>query len=232
MTGRRHGNAPGILNRVVYLLFWLGFGSFLRVYFRLRSENRPKLKGAYMLAPNHTSYLDPLLLGAASYRRVTFMMTGLLYRSPLLGWFYRWNKAIPVAVNKGNREALRAARKVLRDGRVLSIFPEGGISRDGELLLGNPGAVSLVLGEGIPVIPVAIIGAHEAFGFRKAFPSPRRVTVRFGDPIPPAELSVPGGDRKQTLNLATRKIMQEIAKLSGQVSREDELERIREQKKD
>lgn len=229
--GPSHTIAPGVLNRAAYFLFWLGFGSILRVYFRLRSENRPKLQGAYMLAPNHTSFLDPLLVGAVSHRRITFMMTGLLYRSPLLGWFYRWNRAIPVSVHKGNREALRAARQVLRDGRVLSVFPEGGISRDGKLLLGNPGAVSLVLGEGVPVIPVAILGAHEAFGFRSAFPRPRRITVRFGDPIPPETLALPGGDRKQVLIHATRAIMREIARLSGQVAREDELERIRGSKK-
>lgn len=230
--GASHGSVPGVLNRAVYLLFWLGFGSILRVYFRLRSENRPRLPGAYVLAPNHTSLLDPLLLGAVSFRRVTFMMTGLLYRSPLLGWFYRWNRAIPVAVSKGNRDALRAARQVLRDGRVLSVFPEGGISRDGKLLLGNPGAVSLVLTEGVPVIPVAIIGSDRAFPFKSVLPRPHRITVRFGDPIPPEELTLPGGDRKQTLIRATRTIMREIARLSGQVAREDELERIRAQKKD
>ncbi len=225
------GTAPGIVNRVLFFLFWLGFGCFLRIYFRLRSENRPTLEGAYMLAPNHTSYLDPILLGAVSFRRVTFMMTALHYRSPLMGWFYRWNKAIPVGVRKGNRNALRMAEEVLREGRVLSVFPEGGISRDGKLLLGNPGAVSLALRQGVAVIPVAIDGAHDAFPFGSRFPKPHRITVRFGDPISPDELRSPGSDRKQTLNLATRAIMREIARLSGRVSREDELEEIRQRQK-
>ena len=96
----------------------------LRIYFRLGSENRPTLEGAYMLAPNHTSYLDPILLGAVSFRRVTFMMTALHYRSPLMGWFYRWNKAIPVAVRKGNRKALRMAQEVRMGIVFKSLIPD------------------------------------------------------------------------------------------------------------
>lgn len=228
--GSSHESPPGIVNRVTFLLFWLSFGALLRVYFRLRSRNRPKLKGAYVLAPNHTSYLDPILLGAVSWRRITFMMTGLLYRGPRLGWFYRWTAAIPVEARGGNRAGLRAARDVLRSGRVLSVFPEGGIGRDGRLLLGNPGVVSLVLNEGVPVVPVGIVGSHRAFPSGGGFPKPHRIEIRFGDPIPAEELRPPGRDRKQTLILATQRIMREIAVLTDQTAREDELLRFREQR--
>ena len=214
---------PGRLNNLLFWLFWATFGIAARLWFRVRVEGRPPLQGALVLAPNHTSYLDPILLGAVLRRRVTFLMTEVIWRSPLMGWFYRWNKAIPVSVRNGNREALRAARSVLEQGRVLGIFPEGGISRDGGLLLGNPGAVSLVLAAGAPILPVGIEGAHAAFPVGAWFPRPRRITIRFGAPILPAELEAAAPDRKTRLQAATTLIMQRIARLNGTSAREDEL---------
>lgn len=201
------------------LLFWL--------WFRLRVENHPRLTGAYVLAPNHSSFLDPLLLGTATRRRIIYLMTEVIWRSPWLNWFYRWTRTIPVAARGANRDALRAARTALRGGRVVGIFPEGGLSRDGALMLGNPGAVSLVLNEGVPIIPVGILGAGAALPARAAFPRPRKIIVRFGAPILPAELEALGADRKERLAGATRLIMQRIAELTGGTPREAELERLR-----
>ena len=153
---------PSLLNSATFWPFWLGVNVFGKLFFRVRVENRPKLEGGYVLAANHASYLDPLLLGSASRRRVTFLMTELVWRSPTMGWFYRWNRTIPLAARGGNRDAMRAARSVLQQGRVIGIFPEGGLSRDGRLMLGSPGAVSLVLNEEVPIVPVGICGAGDA----------------------------------------------------------------------
>lgn len=209
--------------------FW-AFRYWLRLLFclcfRIRVENPPRLRGAYVLAPNHSSFLDPLLLGACTRRRIVYLMTEVIWRSPWLGWFYRWTRTIPVAARGANREALRAARTALQQGRVVGIFPEGGLSRDGELLLGSPGAVSLVLNEAVPIIPVGIVGAHRALA-----PGGRlrlaKVVVRFGQPIMPSELAALGEGRKQRLAGATRLIMDRIAALTGATSREAELERLR-----
>jgi 1-acyl-sn-glycerol-3-phosphate acyltransferase len=221
---------PGWLNTAVFWVFWATVGLFVRLWFRLRVENRPRLPGAFVLAPNHASFLDPLLVGASLRRRIVFMMTEVIWRSPRLGWFYRWNRAIPVAVRSSNREALRAAREVLRQGRLIGIFPEGGLSRDGGLLLGNPGAVSLVLNEDVPIVPVGIVGADRALPPGAWLPRPRRVVVRFGDAILPAELhAIAPDDRKARLVAATRLIMERIAALTGTESREAELERLRRQ---
>lgn len=215
--------APGRLNNLLFWLFWGTFGIAARLWFRVRVEGRPALQGACVLAPNHTSYLDPILLGAVLPRRVTFLMTEVIWRSPLMGWFYRWNKAIPVSVRNGNREALRAARSVLDQGRVLGIFPEGGISRDGGLLLGSPGAVSLVLAAGVPIVPVGIEGAHAAFPVGAWFPRPRPITIRFGEAILPDEVEALAADRKARLQAATTLIMRRIAQLNRTRAREDEL---------
>lgn len=199
----------------------------MRVWFRLRAENRPDLRGPCVLAANHASYLDPLLIGAVVPRRIVYLMTETVWRSRAMGWFYRWNRAIPLAVRTANRDAMRAARSVLQQGRVLGIFPEGGLSRDGGLLLGNAGAVALVLQEGVPIVPVGIVGADRALPLGARFPRPRRVTVRFGQPITADELAGLSRDRRVRLQLATDRIMTAIAQLVGRDTREQELAHAR-----
>jgi 1-acyl-sn-glycerol-3-phosphate acyltransferase len=216
---------PGWLGNCLFWPFWLVSGLVLRVWFRLRAEGAPPPRGAYVLAANHASLIDPIVLGAVTRRRIVYLMTEIHWRSRWLGWFYRWNHAIPVALRGGNRDALRAARSVLQQGRVVGIFPEGGLSRDGLPMLGNPGAVSLVLNEGVPIVPVGIVGAAQAFPPGTVWPRPRRITVRFGQPIQPADLDTPAsGDRRVRLQAATRLIMDRVAALCGQVSRAAELE--------
>ena len=104
------------------------------------------------------------------------------------------------------------------------MFPEGGLSRDGELMLGSPGAVSLVLNEGLPIVPVGIVGAADALAAGAVWPRPVKITVRYGEPILPEELDALGGDRRERLQRATRLIMQRIAALTGQEAREDVLD--------
>lgn len=192
----------------------------LRLYFRWRIHDLPRLEGPVVLVANHTSFLDPLILGAASPQRVAFLMTSTTYRSGTMGWFYRLNRSIPLEPRGGNREGLRQARAALEQGEVVGIFPEGGISRSGDLLLGNPGAVSLVLQQQVSVVPVGLCGVRDAMPYGQGLPRPRRIEVRFGAPIPAAEL-MQGADRKERLDQATRRIMQEIGRLTGQPARED-----------
>lgn len=219
---------PGLCNRAAFWPFWLVTRLLLRLCVRLRVEGDVPREGPVVLAANHTSFLDPLLLGAASRRRIVYLMTEVVWRSPRLHWFYRWNQAIPLSARGANRQALRTARAVLEQQRVVGIFPEGGLSRDGLPLLGSPGAVSLVLGEGAPIVPVAIVGAAEVLPFGARWPRLRRVTIRFGAPITASELQAGGGaDRRLRLQAATERIMTAIAQLSGQESREAELRRLR-----
>lgn len=194
--------------------------------------NRPKLEGAFVLVANHSSYLDPILLGVSMRRRMTFLMTVIHYRSPLLGWFYRLTRSIPLAVHGANRDPLRAARTLLGRGEILSLFPEGGLTRDGGLLLGSPGAVSLVMAQKVPIVPVAIIGANDLLPPGAMLPRFKRVEIRYGQPILPEELI--GADeipRKQRLARAKRRIMDTIAELAGSTSREADLEALLEARK-
>ncbi|GAB4157012.1 MAG: lysophospholipid acyltransferase family protein [Planctomycetota bacterium] len=223
--------APGTLLRWIGDCSYQGVRLALRVLFllafRLRVEGDPPESGPCVLAPNHGSFLDPLLLGVAARRRVVFLMTEILFRSPWLRWFYRWARVIPVAARGANRDALRRARETLRRGQAIGIFPEGGLSRDGGFLLGNPGAVALVLQEGAPIVPVGILGSREAMPAGRLFPRFSKIIVRFGEPILPSDIERLGAGRKQRLAAATRLIMDRIAELTGGESREAELDRLR-----
>ena len=219
---------PGLLRRASIRLFRLLLRRPIRLALRIHTENEPALRGPYVLVANHTSFLDPLLLGAASPRHVTYLMSSIHWRSRAFGWFYRWMGAIPLLLRGGNRDGLRAARAALQRGEVLGVFPEGGISRDGRLMLGSPGAVALVFGENVPVVPVGIVGAAGMLPYGGSRLRRVAITIRFGTPIAHDELVGAGvGHRKDRLQQATRKIMDEIARLSGQQSREQTLERAR-----
>lgn len=222
----RWTRAPSRADEFGFRAFRALLGSGLRLWFRLRVEGPPPPPGPCVLAANHTSFIDPLVLGAVTRERIFYLMTEVVWRSRALGWFYRWNRAIPIRARGGNREALRAARAVLQRGRVLGIFPEGGLSRDGLPMVGNPGAVSLVLQEGVPIVPVGIVGAHAAMPAGARWPRPRPITVRFGAPIQAAEFdALGGGDRRERLRAATTTIMRRIAALTGLQAREDVLAR-------
>lgn len=194
----------------------------LRLYFRIRIINSPKLTGGYVVVANHASLMDPMVLGAANPQQVTFLMNSVSFRSPLMGWFYRLFRVIPVAPRGGNLQAVRNAQAALDAGEVVGVFPEGGVSRDRGLLLGNPGAVAIVLSRNTPVVPVGLVGVGDALPYGASVPRPRRIEVRYGEPISAAEL-MQGDDRKERLARATCRIMREIAALTGQVSREDQL---------
>lgn len=219
---------PGRLNAATFWLFWVVTRLFLRVFFGLRIEGELPRSGPVVVAANHTSFLDPLLLGAASRRRIFFLMTEVVWRSPGLNWFYRWQRTLPLSTRNANRDAMRSARQMLQQGHVIGIFPEGGVSRDGRLMLGSPGAVSLVLSEGAPIVPVGIVGAARALPFGAGRLRLARITIRFGAPITAAEFdAASAGDRRQRLQAATSRIMSRIAALSDQESREEQLARHR-----
>lgn len=199
-------------------LVWSAF----RIYFRMRITNAPTKGGGYVVVANHASFLDPMVLGSANPTRVAFLINQASHRSRALGWFYRLFRSIPVCLRGSNLPTVRQCHAALDAGEVIGVFPEGGITRDGGLLLGNPGAVALVLRKNVSIIPVGLVGVSEAFPYGAIVPRPKRIEVRYGDPIPPSELNI-GANRKERLTRATERIMREIAALCGQSAREEEL---------
>lgn len=168
----------------------------MRTLFRTRTSDVPVLpEGPLILAPNHCSFLDPLLVGGFMDRRVTFMMTAKYYDDPLFGVFYRAARCIVVELEGVNRRALRQAAEVLEAGRTLIVFPEGEISADGQLQELQPGCAWLARRTGVPVYPVHLRGTYEALPRGARRPRVTPLGFRFGSPMRVSDF---GSDRDAT----------------------------------
>jgi len=176
--------------------------------FKVTGEAHLPAQGAAILACNHVSFVDALLIGAASPRPVYFLMDHQMFRAPLLGWLFRLAKAIPIAPQHSEPEiyaaAFEQAAHVLRAGHLLAIFPEGGITRDGQLQPFKGGVTKIAErarldGVHAPVIPMALSnlwgsffsraegGAAMVKPFRRGMFS--RVGLHVGAPLPPGDAS-------------------------------------------
>ena len=160
-----------LLNAVVaFYIFMLVPEYFLRfvafmltriVYrFKLRGDEHIPTTGAAILVCNHVSFIDPVLLMAASPRPIRFIMDHRIFKLPLLGWFFKLAKAIPIASQREDpaiyQQAFEQARQVLDEGDLLCIFPEGALTRDGELAEFKAGVMKLLEGRPVPVVPMAL----------------------------------------------------------------------------
>jgi 1-acyl-sn-glycerol-3-phosphate acyltransferase len=145
-------------------------------------------EGAGVIASNHPSYLDPILLSLEVERPIHFMAWDALFRVPLLGGLMRSFGAFPVDVRPGKgREAYERAKALVQAGQLVGIFPEGKRSRAGwmeERL--REGAARLAWETGAPLVPATITGAFRAWPHFQTLPRPARIRVRFHPAIDPA----------------------------------------------
>jgi len=172
------------------LLVRLLVGCFYRV--RVEGvENLPEVGGALLVA-NHVSWLDGVLLGLACPRHPRFVAYAKYFEKPWLRWFGRLSRIIPIGDSrKSMAESILAARQALREGELVGIFPEGGITRTGEVQPFRPGFLSIIKDTAAPVVPVYLDGLWGSIfsyaGGRFFWKLPRRwrypVLIRFGRPI-------------------------------------------------
>lgn len=139
--------------------------------------------GGVLLASTHQSYLDPVLIGVRLRRPVSYMASAYLFRNPFFGWLIRSLHAFPVEQGKGDRAAVNACIERLKEGHMLCIYPEGHRSPDGEIKELQGGISLIARRAGVPVIPVVIDGAFEAWPRKKKLPWPHPVHLLYGEPI-------------------------------------------------
>jgi len=174
----------------------------LRPTFRIKVEGLehfPK-EGGVLLCTNHISNLDPPVVGVTAPRKVLFMAKAELFNVPVLKQLLTNFGTFPVKRGGGDREAIRAGLKVLKEGHVLGLFPEGTRSKDGKLGKGQAGAGFFALRSTAAVVPCAIIGPYKTF---------RTLRVVYGKPINMEEYR----ERKINAEEMTSIIMEEINKL-------------------
>lgn len=153
------------------------------------AENVPE-HGPVILAPNHLAVADSFVVSLVLRRQVSFLAKAEYFRGDGLRgratrWLMRSFGAIPVERGHGRaaRQALDAAERVLVDGGVFGIHPEGTRSPDGRLYRGRTGVARLTLSTGAPVVPVALTGTDELQPIGTRLPRIRPITVRFGEPL-------------------------------------------------
>lgn len=175
------------------LLLWMAVHTIYRIRVVGR-DNIPEHGGA-LFACNHLSFVDALLVLASTDRRIRFLMYTGHYQNRILRPFARIMKVIPVSAEDGPRgiiQALRKASELISAGRVVGIFPEGQISRTGQLLPFHRGLERIMEGQRAPIIPVHLDGIWGSIfsyeGGRYFWKWPKRipypVTVTFGAPLP------------------------------------------------
>ena len=166
------------------------FQTLFTVWFRYRAqglENLPE-SGALLLI-NHQSFLDPLLVGLPLRRPVSYLARENLLRVPVIGWLLQRTYVMPISRETAGTESLRESLRRMEHGFLVGIFPEGTRSLDGGLRDIKPGFVALVRRAKVPVIPVGIAGAYEAFPRGAWFPRPSLIRIVYGAPMDPTRLA-------------------------------------------
>lgn len=174
------------------------------------AENVPAT-GGFILAGNHVSYLDPVLLWCAASRETHFVAKQELFDIPFLTWPLAHIWAFPIRRGTADREAIQRATDLLVAGEPVGMFPEGTRQRAGgsaELGEAHSGVAFIALRANVPVVPVGISGTDRALPAGARLPRFPRVTIAYGPPMVPGDFTV-GGRRERTA-AATAEVMRRI----------------------
>jgi 1-acyl-sn-glycerol-3-phosphate acyltransferase len=170
-----------------YLLRFVAWVLANLIYrFTVRGQQHIPAQGPAVLVCNHVSFIDAILLMGASPRPVRFLMDHQIFRVPVLGWLFRLAKAIPIAPQKEDpaayERAFGQAAQVLHEGELLMIFPEGAITRDGQLQPFRGGISKIIRqasqsGLDVPVVPMALTNLWGSFFSRIEVRNGRHVAM-------------------------------------------------------
>ena len=192
-------------------LVWMLIHTIYRV--KIVGEDSIPEEGPLIIASNHVSYVDALIIGGMIRRPVHFVMHHSLYRIPVLNFIFRTGKAIPIASRKEDpailEEAYRRIHLVLERGEVLGIFPEGGITRDGEIHTFKPGIDKIISERPVTVLPVAlchlwgsVFSRRDPLLKRRPYKLWAKIELRIGTPLSPEAVT-------------SQRLQEEVTRLRG-----------------
>jgi 1-acyl-sn-glycerol-3-phosphate acyltransferase len=191
--------------KVVWLVF--------KLYFRFQVTGEIPSSGPLLIASNHTSFLDSFWVGAASSRRIRFLMSDLYGKIFGLRWFFRWNKVILVPEEGGLRDFMVHSVEALKEGDGLGIFPEGWITKDGSLREFQTGVIRLAMKTRAKIVPIAIVGGAEAYPRGAWIPRPKKVKICIGDPVGVESLLPREGTRAEKMRVAAAALREMVLRL-------------------
>jgi 1-acyl-sn-glycerol-3-phosphate acyltransferase len=151
-------------------------------------ENWPASGGA-LVCSNHQSHLDPLLVGLTCPRRMHFLARETLFRVPVLTQVLRYFDTIPIDREGVGLSGIKETLRRLKAGELVLIFPEGTRTRDGEVAPLKAGFIALARRSRVPLVPIGIDGAYQAWPRTSKFPGLSRIAVVIGPPILPDEFA-------------------------------------------
>ncbi|WP_430646650.1 lysophospholipid acyltransferase family protein [Agromyces sp. GXS1127] len=179
-------------------------------------------EGPVILASNHLSFIDSIFLPLVVDRPVVFLAKSEYFTGKgLKGWatrmFFQAAGQLPIdrSGGKASEASLNTGLRVLGEGRILGIYPEGTRSPDGKLYRGRTGVARMVLEAGVPVVPVAMIGTAEIMPIGTRLPKVRRVGIVFGEPLDFSRFHGMEGDRF-VLRSVTDELVYDLRRLSDQ----------------
>ena len=196
--------------------FWT-FGTL----FSLRTQGGQNVpaRGPVLLVSNHQAFFDPVLVGLASPRRVSFLARETLFRNKKLAWLMRSLGALPIDHRGFSREGLQSTLDALHQGKVVCVFAEGERTHTGAVEPFKPGISLLIKRVKAPIVPIGIAGAYAAWPRTRKFPrlAPRfappsaaTIAVSVGRPIPPEKYA--GMPRDEMLADLQRAVEAEVVK--------------------
>ena len=189
---------------IAFLLF--------KIFFRVQIFGRkgfPK-EGPVIVAPNHTSFLDPIIVGIGAPRKLSYLARDTLFRLKPFARMLRWIHVSPIKRETGDVNAFKLTLNKLSQGESILIFPEGTRSGDGNLQKPKSGIGFLQDISGTMILPCYVKGSMEAWPRHSRFPRPRRVSVYFGKPL---EFENIPGDKKERYMRIAGQVMDAIAGL-------------------
>lgn len=191
------------------------FKGILRLGFGLAvtGEEHIPAGGPAVLAVNHGSQIDPIVVATAVPRRCTFLAAAELLTTPVLGALIDPFGLVPIERGRFDRRAIQECLVRLERGEALVVFPEGKISTDGNPQAPHDGLAFIAARARVPIIPIGIAGTYEVWPLGTRLPHRGRITVRIGEAIVPPEMPT----RRDQSALTTR-VMDAIIRLSGGVA--------------
>ena len=202
------------MSSVIYGILWLLARTVGWLCFRYRVVGKVPKTGGFVVAANHASYLDIPLLGCGMRRRAWYLGRSDLFPVPGLNRLLQWLGWIPLRLGRLDRDAFGKAITLVKEGKVVVIFPEGTRTEDGHLQPAKAGIGMIVAQTGCSVIPAYLKGTHEVLPVQAKWPRFQSVTVTYGEPIIFSQVQE-NIEGKKFYQEVSQTVMDRIAALGG-----------------